>query len=246
MESIDDLTLSEIVIKYPFAANVFEKHRLDFCCGGKKTLSAACAENGIEVEGVRSELEMAAEKTLHRSGKIEFNDMDLGLLIDYIESNHHAYVRNAIPVIQAHILKVVNAHGKNHPEMKEISEHFDEVADEMTLHMRKEEHMLFPYIRQIAESKEQKDAIAPPAFKTVRNPISVMEFEHERAGRAMEKIRTISRNYEPPADACTTFRLCLTELDEFERDLHKHVHLENNILFPKAVNIENDLIQVTY
>lgn len=244
MESIDHLTLSEIVIKYPFSANVFEKHRLDFCCGGKKTLSAACAENGIDVAGVCSELQIADKKTAYRSGRIEFSEMEIGLLIDYIESNHHAYVRNAIPVIQAHLQKVVNAHGRNHPEMKEINEHFDEVADEMTMHMRKEEQMLFPYIRQMAESHKKRDAVVPPAFKTVRNPISVMEFEHDRAGRAMDRIRTISRNYEPPADACTTFRLCLTELDEFERDLHKHVHLENNILFPKAVTIENELVQV--
>ena len=244
MESINNLTLSEIVIKYPFSANVFEKHRLDFCCGGKKTLSAACAENGIDVAGICGELEKADNKTASRSNKIEFNDMNLGLLIDYIESNHHAYVRNAIPVIQAHLQKVVNAHGKNHPEMKEINEHFNDVADEMTMHMKKEEQMLFPYIRQMAESQKQQDAIVAPSFKTVRNPISVMEFEHERAGQAMAKIRTISHNYEPPADACTTFRLCLTELDEFERDLHKHVHLENNILFPKAVTIENELVQI--
>ncbi|KAB2879284.1 iron-sulfur cluster repair di-iron protein [bacterium] len=244
MESIDNLTLSEIVIKYPFSANIFEKHRLDFCCGGKKTLSAACAENGIDVAGICGELAQANNQASYRSDKIEFNDMNLSLLIDYIESNHHAYVRNAIPVIQAHLQKVVNAHGKNHPEMKKINEHFDDVADEMAMHMKKEEQMLFPYIRQMAESHNKRHIVEPPAFKTVRNPISVMEFEHERAGQAMAKIRTISHNYEPPADACTTFRLCLTELDEFERDLHKHVHLENNILFPKAVTIENALIKV--
>ena len=243
MENINHLSLSEIVIKYPHYANIFEKHRLDFCCGGKKTLSAACMEKGLAVSEVRKELEMASEQKAVPTSKIEFRNMELDLLIDYIESNHHAYVRNAMPVIQAHLKKVVNAHGKNHPEMKKISEHFEELSDEMTNHMKKEEQILFPYLRQLAASKKQNKALAVPAFQTVRNPISAMESEHDRAGRIMASIGNMSNHYQPPEDACTTFRLCLAELDEFERDLHKHVHLENNILFPKATFMENELIK---
>lgn len=240
METIDHLSLSDIVIRYPFTANIFEKYRLDFCCGGKKTLSAACAENELALKSVREDLRKAFEANVNRNGKIGFDEMDLGLLMDYIESNHHAYVRHSIPVIASHLEKVVNAHGKNHPEMKQIADYFSEVGEEMTLHMHKEEKMLFPYIREMIRSGPEP--VVPPAFKTVRNPISVMEFEHERAGKMMEKIRTLSGGYQPPQDACTTFRLCLAELDEFERDLHKHVHLENNILFPKSVKIEEELI----
>lgn len=241
METVEHLTLSEIVIKYPFSANVFERYRLDFCCGGKKTLFTACSENGVPINSVREDLKQAFDTNVSRNGKIGFQEMDLVLLMDYIESNHHAYVRNALPVIKSHLGKVVNAHGKAHPEMKQIAEFFEEVADEMTLHMQKEEMMLFPYIRDMVHAKMEPEAAAPPAFKTVRNPISVMEFEHERAGKMLESIRTLSGGYQAPADACTTFRLCLAELDEFERDLHKHVHLENNILFPKAVNLEEEL-----
>ena len=242
METLDHLSLSEIVIQYPFSANVFEKYRLDFCCGGKKTLFAACAENGLVINIVRQDLEKAFDANVIRNGKIGFQEMDLGLLMDYIESNHHAYVRHALPVIALHLEKVVKAHGKNHPEMKQIAEHFEEVTEEMTLHMQKEEKMLFPFIRDMVRSSAEQNTVTPPAFKTVRNPISVMEFEHERAGKMMEKIRTLCSGYTAPADACTTFRLSLAELDEFERDLHKHVHLENNILFPKAVKIEEELI----
>ncbi len=242
MEMLEQLTLSEIVIKYPVSANIFEKYRLDFCCGGKKKLADACFENGVALHSVEKELRDLVSSAQKRFAKTECNDMDLDLLMDYIETNHHAYVRNVLPVIQNHLAKVVKAHGERHPEMKEIAELFADVAEEMTLHMHKEEKMLFPFIRQMADMRNGQAFLKAPTFHTVKNPISVMEFEHEHAGRAMEKIRVTSRNYEAPADACTTYRLCLAELDEFERDLHKHVHLENNILFPKAVNLENELI----
>jgi regulator of cell morphogenesis and NO signaling len=242
MGAFEQFTLSEIVIRYPASAAVFEKYHLDFCCGGKKNLSDACREQGLALDFVQHELEQIEAENSNRNGKIEFKDMEPNLLIDYIESNHHAYVRKAVPLIQQRLVKVVKAHGQKHKELVEIAELFEDVTEEMALHMQKEEKTLFPYIREIAETVKNSGKYTRPGFVTIRNPISVMEFEHERAGTAMKNICRISGFYEPPADACTTYRLCLTELDEFERDLHKHVHLENNILFPKAVQIENILI----
>jgi regulator of cell morphogenesis and NO signaling len=168
-----------------------------------------------------------------------FNNWDLQTLITYIVSNHHAYVRAQMPVIQGHAEKVASVHGERHPEMLEVASVFDEVVEEMTVHMMKEEQMLFPYIARVeAAVTAGGDAPAAP-FGSVQNPIRMMEVEHESAGDALAEIKRLTGGYRAPEGACGTFLVLLQELQAFEEDLHRHVHLENNILFPKALRLES-------
>lgn len=159
-------------------------------------------------------------------------------LVDYILANHHAYVRAALPAILAHARKVADTHGERHPEMVEVARTFERVVAEMTQHMMKEEQILFPYVKSLAAQAEADCPASPSPFGTVANPIRMMEAEHESAGGAMRRIRELTGGYAPPDDACTTYRATLAELEEFERDLHQHVHLENDILFPRALEME--------
>lgn len=233
------LTLSQIVIKNYKAAQVFERYGLDFCCRGNKLISEACAEKGINKEEIVSEL-----NNLNGSGHTDnviFNEWDLSVLAEYIVNKHHSYVRKMIPVIAAHTQKVALVHGENHPETIEIAKHFSVVYKDLKQHMMKEEQMLFPYIKYLAGAEHNNSAAEKPFFGTVKNPVRMMEIEHQNAGDEMFEIRKLSNNYNPPEDACNTYKVCWQELKEFEEDLHQHVHLENNILFPKAIRLEEKM-----
>lgn len=232
---MEPTTVKDIVLNDFRAAAVFERHGIDFCCKGGVSLESACAERGIDPAIVRRELEglPAGEDAQERPERWE-----LDALAGHIVSKHHRYVRNILPSLLAHTAKVASVHGERHPEVVEIARLFEEVGAEMTSHMYKEEMMLFPYITMLAAAK-RAGASAPRApFGTIANPIRMMEAEHASAGGAMQRIRELSANYEPPADACTTYRVSYQELRQFELDLHAHVHLENNILFPGAMALE--------
>jgi regulator of cell morphogenesis and NO signaling len=233
----NDTTIRDIVATDYRAAAVFQRHGIDFCCGGDRTVQDACAAKGLAPAEVIAELETTTAAPA--VGVPRFNDWDLSALTVYIVTKHHAYVRGAIPTLLAHTKKVAAVHGENHPEMQEVSRLFDGVADEMLMHMEKEERMLFPYIDALALAATGKRPAPFAPFGSVQNPIRMMEMEHESAGNAMARINELTRGYQPPVDACTTYRVCLQELDAFERDLHAHVHLENNILFPKAARLED-------
>lgn len=234
-----DRTIRDVVANDYRAAAIFQRYGIDFCCRGNRTIEQACGEAGVPVEALQRDL--ADATALPAIGCApRFNSWDLQALITYIVSNHHAYVRAQLPVIQARAEKVARVHGGRHPEMLEVAARFDEVVDEMTGHMMKEEQILFPYIARL-ESAANAGAGAPPApFGTVRNPIRMMEAEHESAGDAMADIKGLTNGYRAPDDACGTFAVLLQELEAFEEDLHRHVHLENNILFPKALALESD------
>ncbi|MEO5742864.1 MAG: hemerythrin domain-containing protein [Vicinamibacterales bacterium] len=163
------------------------------------------------------------------------------MLVDYIVATHHAYIRESAPVIQQHLAKVVAAHGARHSELPLIESQFSKVASELMLHMMKEEQVLFPYIRALGQVVSENAPPPPDMFGTVQNPIRMMEIEHQAAGDGVASIRELTRDYEPPANSCATYRLALQELAAFEQDLHRHVHLENNVLFPKAVELEENL-----
>lgn len=223
-------------------AHVFEKYGIDFCCKGNRPLKEACDEKNVSVETILNEL-----KDLSNSSEKEdlrFDQWDLKFLIDYIVNNHHSYVRNAIPQLMPHLEKVAFKHGSNYPELLEIKSHFENVAEEMYSHMEKEEKILFHIIKYLVDSKHFNEKPRMNGFKTVKNPIDSMEAEHSNAGGAMEEIRKLTNNYTPPADACNTFQLTYKELEDFEKDLHIHVHLENNILFPKAIELEKELLRL--
>ncbi|MFA4924489.1 MAG: hemerythrin domain-containing protein, partial [Ignavibacteriaceae bacterium] len=171
---------------------------------------------------------------------INFNNMELDKLVDYIIETHHSFVKEKLPFITELGNKVVNAHGEHHPEVKEIAELFRGVKVEFEGHLVKEEMILFPQIKKLAEVKRGSAQYQRPPFGTIANPIRVMEAEHENAGAAFDSIKQLAQNYNPPADACNTFKVYYAELENFENDLHKHVHLENNILFPKSLAVEKE------
>ncbi len=231
-------TLAEIVTENIRSAIVFEEFGLDFCCKGKRPLSEACADKNVNVEDVINSLS-GLNVT---DPSLNINDWEPDFLIDYIMNNHHQYVRRMIPVISLHADKVASVHGKNHPEMIEIADLFLAVREELESHMMKEERILFPFIKQLHNAKKNNEQIAPPPFGTIQNPIRMMEAEHTSAGDAMFRIKELSKNYSVPADACNTFKALYSELKEFEEDLHKHIHLENNLLFPKSIEIESEML----
>jgi regulator of cell morphogenesis and NO signaling len=228
-----DLTLSQIVTDQFKAAAVFEKYSLDFCCKGKITLKEACQTKGIPLEAVVEELERVLADGSSAQEEV-FKQMTASQLIDYIVLRHHFYVRQAIPLIYSHLQRVTTKHGETFPWMHRVFNLFVAVADELNLHMKKEEEVLFPAIKQKEQAMQQGDASTSFGIP-IKTVLMVMEKEHEQSGEWMDHIRRLTNNYLPPMNACTTHRICLAELKEFEEDLHRHVHLENYMLFPKAL-----------
>jgi len=239
MSSFTDLPVGNIVARNYKAAEVFDKYRIDFCCQGKKTLADACKQKNVDISTLSAELEKVMEEPKDQS--VDFRAWSPDLLCDYIEKTHHRYVSEAIPVLGQYLEKVVRVHGQRHPELIEVYWHFREVANELLQHMVKEERVLFPYIRDLVAQKMTGSDFAPPPFGTIRNPISMMEQEHDTAGDHLHQVAGLTGNYSAPDDACTTYRVTYAKLDEFEKDLHRHVHLENNVLFPQAIALENEL-----
>ena len=234
------ITLKEIVNANFRAAAVFEKYSLDFCCRGGKSIADACADKGIEAAPVVQDLLTIPADVQYTADR--FAEWDTAFLIDYIVNNHHAYVTKIIPVLAAHTQKIASVHGANHPEVITIAGHFAAVANELLQHMQKEEMVLFPYIKSMAQAVKMGTPLPKSPFGTVANPIKMMEAEHQNAGDELYAVRSLSSGYTVPDDACTTFRVTYQELQDFERDLHQHVHLENNILFPRAVAWEQELV----
>jgi regulator of cell morphogenesis and NO signaling len=236
MQAYKENTLASIVTNMHQAAAVFEKYQLDFCCKGKRTLQQACEENNIAVEPVLEELIQVSEtgSTLHH---LLPATMSATQLTDYIILKHHFYVKNAMPVIFNHLAKVAMKHGDRFPFMTMVFQLFGTVQYEMDAHMQKEEQVLFPRIREVEKAIQQNGAIGLSHTGYISQPIQMMEMEHEEAGNLMAEIRRLTNDYTAPEGACTTFRVSLAELKAFEEDLHQHVHLENNILFPAILKL---------
>lgn len=226
-------TVREVVVEDYRTAAVFQKYGLDFCCGGGATIERACQKKNIDAGHLLKELD--AVMTASGSDQPHIASWDADFLADYIVQNHHRYIRSVLPSILEHAAKVARVHGGARSELLKIAELFGLVAADLEAHMAREEAVLFPYIKSLARA-EHRENLSP--FGAVRNPIRMMEAEHENAGEQMREIRMLSNDYIPPADACMTYRVLFSELEEFERDLHRHVHLENNILFPKAIAME--------
>jgi regulator of cell morphogenesis and NO signaling len=244
MEPVSELHLSEIVRKHPAAATLFEKYDLDYCCHGKQTVREACQGDIIKHNKIEHALHRIFENDLTETGTVHFEQQPLDQLINHIVDKHHHYVKESMPVILEHLRKVTTKHGDRHPELRKVLELFEEVKLEMAQHMFKEEQVLFPRIQFLAESFRTKKQQGMPDKIYLSAPISMMELEHEKAGNALHQIREFTHNYTPPEDACTTHRLTLAELKEFEHDLHQHVHLENNILFPKALAMQKKIDRI--
>jgi regulator of cell morphogenesis and NO signaling len=239
VEKLVEKTLAEIMTDNVRSAIVFEEFGLDFCCRGNRLLKDACSEKNLDLQKVLNELTNLSN---YGNGKENPNEWQLDFLVDYIINNHHQYVRRMIPVITLHVDKVASVHGNNHPETIQIADLFLAIREELEMHMMKEERILFPQIKQMNLTQKENSQYFSPTFGTIQNPIRMMEYEHTTAGDALYQIRDLSNNYSHPEDACNTFKALYSELKEFEEDLHKHIHLENNILFPKSIILEAELL----
>lgn len=245
IKSIKDFSkikVKDVVTENFQAAELFEKLGIDFCCNGNRSLQEALAEKKISNSEFLEELNKVNLSI--SSDNQRFSEWDLNFLAQYIVNNHHTYVKNAIPELTTHLQKVYNAHGEKYPYIADVQKIFNQVAEEMTNHLIKEERILFPLIKYLTETQKFNEKPKTGGFGTIKHPIRQMETEHVSAGGAMEKIRTLTNNYSLPEDACATFQVTYKELDEFEKDMHKHIHLENNILFPRAIALEEELIKL--
>ena len=234
-------TVRELAIEIPNATRTFEKLGIDYCCGGGKTLSDACLHAHIPVDDVLRALEQGGSFTPAAEASLpDFTNGALGNLIEHIVTTHHVYVKQEIPRLQQLLHKVVSVHGNNHPELGKIQQTFQGMAAELTSHMMKEEHILFPHIVALEKAVNTGRPKPTPVFGTVSNPVHMMQMEHDSAGAALKSISELSGNYTPPDGACFSYKTLYSALKEFEEDLHQHVHLENNILFPRAIAMESE------
>lgn len=236
--STKETSIGEIVAKDLRKAEVFKKFKIDFCCGGKKTLSQVCNDKQINIKDIESEFEKLDSTA--ESVSQNYNEWSLDFLVDFIINTHHKYVKSSLPLLLEYTAKVAKVHGKEHLEVVTIYDLFKEASEELNSHMMKEENILFPYIKQLVSEKNSVNEGC--SFGTVKNPIRMMEHEHDVVGNIFKTIRELSNDYTPPEDACTTYKLSYKKLEEFENDLHHHIHLENNILFPKSIKLESELI----
>ena len=237
MTTLYSKSLAQIVNENHKTAYVFEKYHLDFCCKGKRLLKQACDELKVPVEQVVAELENV---TSDSKVSVDFDKMSLSQLAEYIVLTHHDYVKKELPLIYSYLQKVASKHGDRHPEMLAVLNAFVELKEDMTEHMEKEETILFPRIRMVEfYSHENSETQINRSY--LEAPIAVMEQEHENAGELLSQMRELTNNYTLPGDACTTYKLTFAALQAFEMDLHQHIHLENNILFPKTIKLFNTL-----
>jgi regulator of cell morphogenesis and NO signaling len=236
MTATPETTIREVVATDYRTAAVFERHGLDFCCNGCRTIDQGCRDAGADEAALLRELDAVLNAPAGAAPR--FASWTPQALVSYIVANHHGYVREAVPALLQHTRKIAAVHGERHDELLHIAGLMQRVAAEMIEHMGKEERVLFPFILDLADASQRAMPLPRPPFGTVENPIRLMEQEHRFVGDAMAEIRALTGGYRLPDDACATYRVCFQELEAFEADLHAHVHLENNVLFPKAVAIE--------
>ena len=230
-----DKTIGEIVAADFRTANVFENHGIDFCCGGKVALAAICTEKRLDLAAITSELEAVNNEPVERSQN--YSSWALPFLADYIVNTHHVYLKENDGQIAAYSRKIADVHGAHHPEVIRIATIFDKIATDMAAHLKEEEEVCFPAIKRIYAAKIAGNTPDTIDRETVRVSLLKLHREHEEIGEAVHTIRHLSKEYAIPGDVCNTFMVTYRKLKEFEDDLHKHVHLENNILFPKAAEL---------
>ena len=239
---LTEKTIREIALEAPLTTRVFEEFKIDFCCGGRVPFAEACEKAGVDPRAVMSKLQPILDNAAPDDAAAE--RMGPSELIDHIVDTHHVFTTREIARLVPLAQKVATRHGENHPELVEIRDLFTDLADELTVHMRKEEMMLFPYIAQLDRAAKANRMPPVPPFGSVNNPVRMMMFEHDNAGEILRKIRSLSNDYSAPADACPSYKGLYAGLEDFERDLHRHIHLENNVLFPQAIELESASLTV--
>ncbi len=240
LKNYAERSLAEIVNEDLRTADVFKKFGMDFCCGGGRSLAAACERHGVQIEEV---LEALQKLDQEEQQPTDFTDWPVDRLVAYIVEKHHRYLEEALPMIEEYAAKVSKVHGPSHPEVLQVQEIFMALAWELRVHLKKEENILFPYLQNLAKAHRGEIKWSPPTFGKAENPIRQMMAEHDDAGEALKKLRAVTRGFFPPEYACNTWRAYYRKLEELEGDLFLHVHLENNVLFPKAVALEAEVVQ---
>lgn len=238
MTTLQEKTVADVVTENIKTAHIFKKYGIDFCCGGGISIKRACEKAKIDPEVLETEL-LNIDTVQDRAQ--DYNSWKLDFLTDHIINVHHGYVEESSPLLLQYSQRVNQVHGHHYTELGEIEVLTKQVVQEMAAHMKKEELILFPFIKKMVEAEREGNELPQIHFGSVENPIRMMEAEHGEAGEIMRKIAALSNNYTPPQGACNTYRAFYSKLAEFEEDLFQHVHLENNILFPKALNLEKKL-----
>jgi regulator of cell morphogenesis and NO signaling len=230
IKELENRKVGAIVAENFKTAKVFTQFGIDFCCKGGISLQEACSKNGVDLHEVTEEL----QKATVLPEEVHYTDFGLSQLIDLIINTHHQYVENTLPPLKAYLQKLASVHGERHPELFQIRDEFMAASDALTNHMKKEELILFPYVKAMEEAEKSGFPLSKPHFGHIDNPINMMEHEHETEGERFRTISKLSDGYTTPSDGCQTYKVAFAMLNEFESDLHTHIHLENNILFPKA------------
>jgi regulator of cell morphogenesis and NO signaling len=228
-------TIGEIVADDYRTAKVFESHKIDFCCGGNVTLAAACKGKGLDLASITRELDAVKDEPIERSQN--YATWELPFLADYIINAHHTYLKENTGQIGAYAHKIADVHGGHHPEVVEIAAIFDNIAHDMATHLREEEDIFFPAIKRVDAARKAGLIPVENDIETIKTSLRKLSHEHEVIGEAIHTIRHLAKGYAIPNDVCNTFVVTYRKLKEFEDDLHKHVHLENNILFLKAAQL---------
>ena len=236
-----NMRVREIANQLPQATRLFETLRIDYCCGGDKQLAEACASAGVDVDNVIEMLTEVTQSPAENEAGFDFQNASAPELITHILDTHHVFTKSEMDRLQLLADKVLAAHGGSHRELVHLDELLTRLYADLQPHMLKEEQILFPYIVAMAEAVDQNVTGPVARFGTVNNPVRMMTMEHDRAGEILRELRALTSDYKAPADACISYRTLYQALENFEKDLHQHIHLENNILFPKALELENRL-----
>jgi regulator of cell morphogenesis and NO signaling len=237
-ENIIEKSVRELALESPGATRVFERLGLDYCCGGKKSLDEACRAANLNIAQVVASLEQLRQPALSTEKEQNWEAEPLATVITHIQNTHHKYTRAEIARLGPLFEKVCSVHGRNHPELLDVYQAFKGLAQELSTHLMKEEMILFPYIVRMEAAMARKESVGPAPFGSIQNPVSMMEQEHDSAGNALRSMKQASNGYSAPADSCVSYQTLYRALAEFETDLHQHIHLENSVLFPRAVAME--------
>lgn len=241
MQKFNTRTIREIALEMPQTTRIFEEFKIDYCCGGRKPFAEACQSAGVDPQVVSEKIEQAlsgAEKSFGFNVPEKKSAADL---IDHIVEKHHVFTKIELERLHALMEKVCRKHGAEHPELFDLQANFSTLRDDLIPHMRKEEMVLFPFVKQLEASLRLNLSIAAPPFGTVQNPVRMMMLEHDTDGEILRQMREISNDYALPDEACPSFTALYFGLQELEKDLHRHIHLENNVLFPQAVTMEEQV-----
>jgi len=235
------MTVREVALQMPEATRLFEKLKIDYCCGGNRPLHDACASAGVKTADVLRMLDEVAQPNTATKPALDFQQLPLPELISHILDKHHIYTKEEMTRIELLFQKVISVHGENHPELKKAGDAFASLCADLSPHMFKEERVLFPYMVALASAAAGRGNAPLAPFGTVNNPVRMMMMEHDTAGEILRELRQLTSEYTPPADGCVSYKTLYQALEAFEKDLHQHIHLENNILFPRSIEMEAQL-----